>query len=193
MIDRRVISLLFVPVLATALFFGAIDPGKADSHENAVQLSGTVNLTAKVVALDPGTRTVSLVGPSGRVVQIVAGDEVRDFNQIKTGDTVEATFYQSVALYLGDPANKPEVTASEVMASAEKDGKPMVMKLGTLDVSAVVRGVDEPNRLLTLETPEGNWVTTWVDPSVNTLDGVKVGDTVHARVTRSLAIEVKAP
>jgi hypothetical protein len=61
------------------------EPGKASIVEAA-------ELSAKVVGIDKATRTVTLKGPKGNVVDVVAGDEVKNFDQIKLGDFVVARY-----------------------------------------------------------------------------------------------------
>ena len=56
----------------------ASEPGKAAAVS-------TVQLTATVVAVDKATRTLTLKGPH-RTVDVVASDEVKNFDQIKVGD-----------------------------------------------------------------------------------------------------------
>ena len=64
---------------ATGATVVASEPGKA-------VIAQTAEVSAKVVAIDKATRTVTLKGPQGNVVDVVAGDEVRNFDQIKLGD-----------------------------------------------------------------------------------------------------------
>ena len=69
------------------------EPGKATAVR-AVQVS------AQVVSIDKATRTVTLKGPKGNVVDVVAGDEVRNFDQIKVGDFVVVRYAQALTLEL---------------------------------------------------------------------------------------------
>src|SRR3974390_2472653 len=71
----------------------ASEPGKA----TAVR---AVKITAQVVAIDKASRTVSLKGPKGNVVDVVAGDDVKNFAQINVGDFVVVNFMQSLSLAL---------------------------------------------------------------------------------------------
>ena len=82
------------------------EPGKASIVE-AVQVS------AQVVGIDKATRTVTLKGPQGNSVDIVAGDEVKNFDQIKLGDFVVARYVQSLTLEL----KKTKVKAGEPIVS----------------------------------------------------------------------------
>ena len=71
----------------------ASNPGKAAIVSEA-------EISATVVALDKATRTVSLKGPKGRVVDVVAGDEVKNFDQIRVGDRVTAKYVEALTLEL---------------------------------------------------------------------------------------------
>ncbi len=178
-------------VIVGGLVF-AVAPSHAQSP-TGVALSEAIVVTASVVGIDKADRIVTLVSPHGNVVEIEAGKEVRNFAQIKVGDKVKVTYYESVALYLGMPGSQPEADAAEVVARAAKGDKPGVMVAGAIDVSASVRGIDKKKRELTLEMPNGNVVTHKVDPSVKAFDTLRVGDTIHARLTRALAIAIEAP
>ncbi len=177
---------------ALVLAMGGSAQSRADSHAG-VALAEAIVVRADVVGIDRTDRTVTLVGPRGNVVSVEAGSEVRNFDQIKVGDQLKVTYYESVALYLGAPGSQPEVDAAAVVGRAEKGGKPAGMAVGAIDISAVVKGIDKKQREVTLEMPNGNVVTHKVDPAVKAFDTLKVGDTVHARLTRALAIAVESP
>src|SRR3974390_3488905 len=89
----------------------ASEPGKAAAVR-------AVKITAQVVAIDKTSRTVTLKGPKGNVVDIVAGDDVKKFDQIKIGAFVLVNFLQSLSLTLqntktggGIPEQSTAVTA----------------------------------------------------------------------------------
>ena len=186
--SKPVCSILAAAVLSCTMLQSAAAESPTD-----VALSEAVVVTADVVGIDRADRMVTLVGPRGNVVEIEAGEEVRNFDQIKVGDKVKMTYYESVALYLGIPGSQPEADAAEVVGRAAKGEKPGGVVVGAIDVSATVRGIDKKKRELTLEMPNGHVVTHKVDPSVKAFDTLRVGDTIHARLTRALAIAVEAP
>ncbi len=179
-------------ILAAAALSCTMLQSAAAESPTGVALSEAVVFTADVVGIDRADRMVTLVGPRGNVVEIEAGEEVRNFDQIKVGDKVKMTYYESVALYLGIPGSQPEADAAEVVGRAAKGEKPGGVVVGAIDVSATVRGIDKKKRELTLEMPNGHVVTHKVDPSVKAFDTLRVGDTIHARLTRALAIAVEA-
>ena len=150
-------------------------------------------ITAEVLAIDKEDRILTLLGPKKNVVDVHVGEEARNFDQLKLGDEVKIEYYESVAIYLGKPGTQPEADAGLVVARAAKGEKPGGYAVGAIDVSASVVGIDRKNRSLTLELPEGKVVTTEVDKSVKAFDTLKVGDTIHARLTKAIAISVETP
>ena len=165
------------------------------SHTGApkgVEVGDAVVIIAEVVGIDKADRLITLVGPRGKVVDIEASDDVRNVDQIAVGDTVTVTYYVSVAVYLGIPGTQPEADAAEVVARAAEGDKPGAMAAGTIDVSATVKGIDKQKRELTLELPDGHVVTSKVDPAASAFDSLKVGDSIHVRLTRAFSIAVEA-
>ena len=175
--------------LAVLAASGALSLARAQG----VQVSDAVVITAKVVGIDKADRIVTLIGPRGNVVDIEAGDEVRNFDQIEVGDNVKVTYYESVAVYLGIPGSQPETDAAEVAVRAAKGDKPGAFVADVVDVIAIVKGIDKKKRELKLELPDGNIVTSKVHASVKAVDTLKVGDAIHARLTRALAVAVESP
>jgi hypothetical protein len=70
---------------------------------------------------------------------------------------------------------------------------PGAFAVGTMDMSASIVGIDRDQRTLTLKLPDGEIVTIDVDPAVQLFDTLRVGDTIHARLTQAFAIAVETP
>jgi len=77
----------------------AVAPGKAAG-------AAVVKVSATVEAVDPATRSVTLKGPKGDLHTIVAGDEVRNFDQIKVGDKVTVKYLESLTIELKRTARR---------------------------------------------------------------------------------------
>ena len=84
------------------------EPGKA----TAVR---TVEVSAQVVGIDKATRTLTLKGPKGEVVDVVASDEVKRFDEIKVGDSIVARYIEALTLEL----KKTRVAAGDVKVREE--------------------------------------------------------------------------
>ena len=158
-----------------------------------VELGDVVVVTATVLAIDKQDRILTLQGPKKNIVDIEVGEEARNFDQIRVGDQLRIEYYESVALYLGKPGTQPEEEAGLVVARSAKGEKPGGYAVGAVDVSASVVGIDKKKRTLTLKLPEGNVVTTTVDKSVQAFETLKVGDVIHARLTKAFAVSVENP
>jgi hypothetical protein len=178
--------------MVVALALGTATTVFAQSGKG-VEVGGTVVITAKVLAIDKEDRILTLLGPKENVVDVYVGEEARNFDRIKVGDQLKIEYYESVALYLGKPGTQPDEDAGLIVARSAKGEKPGGYAVGAVDVSASVVGIDKKKRTVTLELPEGNVVTTEVDKSVKAFDTLKVGDSIHARLTKAIAISVETP
>jgi ABC-type Fe3+-hydroxamate transport system substrate-binding protein len=92
----RKLALVTAIALAT-LAIPASAQDKTTSEPGKVAATRTLTLTADVVGIDSTTRTVTLRGSKGNVVDVVAGDEVKNFDQIKVGDKVVAKYQLGVS------------------------------------------------------------------------------------------------
>jgi hypothetical protein len=151
----------------------------------------TTKTTATVVGIVPSTRTVSLKRADGQIVEIQVGEEVRNLDKIKVGDTVTAEYTQALSLDLKKggvgAARKSE---SVEMTRAPRGAQP-AGKVGTqVTILADVIGVNAKDKVVTLRGPHGNLVDLKVqDPEQLKL--VKQGDQVQAVYTEALAIAVE--
>ena len=155
-----------------------------------VEMRDTKVIMAKVMAVDPATRGMTLQGPDGNVVTIIIPPEDPHFDQIEVGDQVKVEYRESVALYIGQPG-QAEVTAETVTATSPKGTQPKAVMAGTVNVSAKVMAIDKTNRTLTLELTDGRHVTTYVDESLPGFESIQVGDTVNARLTQAIALSLE--
>jgi urease beta subunit len=160
------------------------EPGKAE-------VVSAVKLSAQVVGIDKATRTVTLKGPKGRVVDIVAGDEVKNFDQIQLGDHVVARYIESVSLELtkAKPSGADVVT-TEGAARAQPGERPAVAGAREVTALAEVTAVNPKKSTMTLKGPRGNSVTLNVH-NPDQFKVVKKGDHVKVTYTEALAVSVE--
>ena len=160
------------------------EPGRA-SIVRAAELS------AQVVGIDKATRTVTLKGPKGNIVDIVAGDEVKNFDQIKLGDFVVARYAEALQLELKKTKVKAgDVTVTEGAARAKPGERPAVAGAREVTAIADVVGVDPKKSTITLKGPRGNVVTLNVQ-NPDQFKVVKKGDQVEVTYTEALALSVE--
>ena len=79
----------------------------------------------------------------------------------------------------------------EMIVRAPEGESPGGLATETTDISAVIEDINKSDRSITLKGPLGNVFTTYVDDSVGYFDKLKVGDVIHARYTKALAVSVE--
>ena len=160
------------------------EPGRASAVRAA-------ELSAQVVGIDKATRTVTLKGPKGNVVDIVAGDEVKNFDQIRLGDFVVARYAEALTLELRKTKVKAgEPTVREEAARAKPGERPAVAGAREVTAIADVIAVDPRKSTITLKGPRGNVVTLNVQ-NPDQFKVVKNGDQVEVTYTEALALSVE--
>ena len=151
----------------------------------------TATATAVVQALDLNTRQVTLKGQDGPAFTFVAGDEVKNLPQVRVGDTVKATYTESLAIEVKRvEGGSPEVSAAATGGSAAPGEKPAGGETRTLTASAVIVAIDRTTSRVTLRGPSGNDRVVQVKDPKN-LEAVQVGDMVYATYTESLGISIE--
>ncbi len=186
---RRMTIVLIILSMVAGLSLGV----STTINAQGVKVGRAVEITAEVVAIDRVDRTVALLGPRGNVVVVEVGHEARNFDEIEVGDRVKVEYYESVALFIGKKGQKPKAKAGLVAARSAKGDKPAGVVVEVVDVSARVQAIDREKRKVTLKRPDGKLVITKVDESVKAFDTLKVGDSIHARITEAIAISVEKP
>jgi hypothetical protein len=169
---------------ATGAAVVASEPGRAAVVREA-------QISAQVVAIDKAARMVTLKGPQGNAVDIVAGDEVKNFDQIKLGDFVVARYLQALTLELRKTKVKAgEPTVSEAAVRAKPGERPAAAGAREVTAIADVIGVDPKKSTITLKGPRGNVVALDVQ-NPDQFKVVKKGDQVQVTYTEALALSVE--
>jgi hypothetical protein len=153
---------------------------------------GTFTVSATVAAVDKTTRRVTLTAGEGNKSAFTAGPEVRNFDQIRVGDKVTATFNERLAVFVRGDGADPSVTHAAALGAAPIGAKPGAMVAESYEVVASVKSINSANRTAVLEFPSNQLRTVNVRPDVD-LSKYKVGDSVVIRVTATLSVLVEQP
>lgn len=153
--------------------------------------AGAVTTTARVKSVDQQTRYVVLERADGSEVAFYADAQVRNLAQVKAGDEVRATFYESLAYEVKKPGTAtPGATVTEGIARAKPGEKPAGIEAQAITMVATIVAIDKTAGTVTLRGPNGK--TTAVkarDP--RNLERVTVGDLVEITYTEAIAIAVE--
>ena len=183
--------------LAAALTLPGIalaEPTVTGAPGKGITATDTVEGRATITAIDAKTRTVTLKSEKGEVFDIEAGPEVVNFDKLKVGDVVVATYTQSVAARIAAPG---EAATPGVKESVTGTPTPGQRKVGH-EVTATLKvdAVDAKANKVTLSDGAGHSRTVdVVRPEVRErLKTLKPGEMVVVTYTESLAIRLeKAP
>lgn len=159
--------------------------------QKPVTETDSVEVTAKIVAIDKTDRTVTLTDKDGDSETIYCGSEVKRFDELKVGDTVTFKYYESIAYAIrkpGQPSGLPTQTDPTITrgTGARPGGTLAQQKTATVTLKAI----DSKVPSVTVLTEDGRTLDFKVDDKKN-LDGVKVGDKVEVTYTQALMITVK--
>ena len=158
-----------------------------------VMASEVVTATAVVEAIDQKSRMVTLKRDDGGRVRFRASDQVKNLAQVKPGDHVNVSYYESVALQLRKPGEAaPGVTVAEEAERAKPGELPAGAVAEVTTVTAKVVNVDRRKQTVTLELPSKKNLTVKVGDPMR-LERVKVGDTVEATYREAIAVAVERP
>ena len=152
-----------------------------------------VTATARVKALDQQTRQVTLARADGSEVTLYADDTVRNLPQVKVGDEVTASYYESLAYEVKKPGTAtPGATVAEEAARAKVGEKPAGAGARVTTIVTTITGIDKAAGTVTLQGPTGK-ATTIKARDPRNLDRVAVGDLVEITYTEAVAVSVEKP
>jgi len=182
-------------LLVVAALFSTALPLAAQTTSKMVEGRGAaevVTVKARVDSIDKAARRIGLTGPEGRSMSVVAGPDVRNFDQIMVGDTVMIKHLQALAVDLikspGSDGIREMVVREGVMVSPQ-GGMPGAMAGRETVVIANVWSVDKKRQMVTLRGARDGLKEFKVkDPAK--LAAVQVGDQVELKFVEAVAVGV---
>ena len=158
------------------------------SHHEPLTKAQSVEARATVTAIDPATRIVTLKTQDGQTLDVEAGPEVKNFNQIKVGDTVKATYTESVAFQVVPKGETPGGAAQ--IADRIPGGVAVGQQVTT---SFKVTSVDPKTNILWVTLPNGNTKKIQVqDPKAQErLKTLSPGNVVSVTYTEAMALQLE--
>lgn len=116
----------------------------------------TVEAKALVTGVDQENRQVGLQTTDGELITIVAGPEVRNFDQIEVGDTVKAIYTQAVAAHLAE-VDETAAGADVAIAGvrAEEGDKPAAAIGQEVRTIVEILSYDASSNVVTFVLPDG--------------------------------------
>jgi cold shock CspA family protein len=158
--------------------------------QEPVTKANMVKVSATIQAIDQSTRAITLRDDKGNEDTFIAGDAVQRFNELKVGQKVNITYYESIVFQLLKPGEKGSGTSVEAALDRAKSALPA----GTVAVqdkaTVTVKAVDMAVPSITVATADGRTVTRKIE-NKKYLEGVKAGDRIDITFTRALLTNVQ--
>jgi len=155
-----------------------------------VTATGTLSVTAIIVSLDAAKRTVKLRTDDGRIVELEVGEEARNFDQLKVGDTVTVTYKEALTVSLKKGGGALSMHERKISERAQPGARPGGTIGREVTVVADVVAVNADAKTVTVKGPRGNTVDLMVEDPEQ-LKAIKKGDRVHAVYTQAVAVAVE--
>jgi len=157
----------------------------------SMSTSQIIVATAVVEAINHETREVTLRGPEGDSVSIVASEEARNLGQVKVGDTVTIEYLQSMSIdVVAGDGSEPGVGELGAIARTEEGQMPGVAVVDTVVVTATVEEINIEANTFKLRYPEGE-IKEYTARNPENLKKSEVGDIVVITYTEAMAISVE--
>ena len=154
------------------------------------QVVRAIKVSATVSAIDKASRTITLKDAAGKKLPLVAGPEVRNFDQITVGSEVVVGMMQALALELKKgPGGAPTLIESADSARAASGAQPGAMAARKITATGDVIALDAKTQTATLKGPRQT-----VDlevPRPKQFKMIAVGDQIQVTYTEAVAISVE--
>jgi hypothetical protein len=174
----------------------ALACGTAAAQPEPVAVEKTQTISATVASIDQAKRLVELQkGDERRTIQV--SPEVRNFDKIKVGDEVVATYYTGLAAEFKKKGESKTVGVIDATTGTarlpEGASKPGAAVANKITTTVVIEGVDRKTNSVTFVGPSGLTRTVdVVDPKAQQfISTLQKGDEVQLTYVEALAVTLE--
>ena len=179
-------SFALVAVLATLPITFAGTQSQADK---TVTKQNQVTVTATIKAIDQATRSITLRSENGDEDTFTVSPDVTRFKELKAGDTIKATYYESLVFEVRKPGAAATAPGAAIAGGRLKDTPGGA--LGAQQTTTVtVKAVDMNVPSITVVTADGRTLTRKIAEKKN-LEGVKAGDQIDITYTQAVVVSAE--
>lgn len=178
----------YLIILAVALSIGG--SAFAEQTMDPVAMNETVKAQAKVVSVNKKTREIKLKMEDGEETSMIAGPEVRNFDQIKKGDTLTVSYMESLVWQIKRGSDAPVMVNETTDMNRSAIGqKPGMTVTNQVKVVGAITKVNTKDQTITLKGPSRSVVLKV--PKDDVFKRMKVGDKIEATFTEAVALSVE--
>jgi hypothetical protein len=150
-------------------------------------------MVATVEFVDLATRMVGIVGPEGSGLVLQVGEQVRNLDQVGTGDRVTVEYYEGLAAAINPSASRNEVKVTEALVRSAAGERPAGAAGDAITATVLIEYVDTLRHVVRFKGPLGKTrVVKVMKPEFRTLlKNLKPGDQVELTYFEALAVSVQ--
>lgn len=164
-----------------------------DTTLPSAEVIDAVTAGATVTAVDKAKRTFTVTGQNGKSHTFTAGEEMQNFDQIKVGDRVDASYVEEASIVVNRTGLAPVMEEKTTIARAGKGGRPGMIITSSVEAVGVITAIDHKTRSVTIKGPRGNELVTTARAGIKGFENVKKGDNVELKHKQTLTIAAVAP
>lgn len=195
--SHRAAAAVWVAAFALVASPLAASAQNAPTSRNPLAAAGRserTTTTATIKSIDPATRHLLLTDSSGHDFTLKAPKAMHNFDALKVGDKVTATYSASIE-YALSPGNKlPPDTQTVLAGRAAKGELPAGVVANHIVVTGAVLGIDMAKHTLKVVSPQGGEVhIIAVEEAAGraAMAKLKVGDYITAYITEALLLSAR--
>jgi hypothetical protein len=172
---------------------GADKPPSVSDKPPVKEKWALVSIEASVEDINYDTREVTLMGPAGNLVTVIASEDVKRFNEIKVGDSVITEYWTFLRAEFREPTVEEKENPLVVLAAA---GKAPEWVDPAAEVGAVVKAVvevvaiDKESREVVIKGPRGKFLVLPVEDDA-VLMNLKMGELVIMTYAEGVALSLE--
>jgi hypothetical protein len=151
--------------------------------------------TATIEAVNQNDRSIVLRGNDNTRVLVIAGPNVRNFDQINVGDRVSARYREAIAVDVLPRGAKPQAPQSATVVTRAPEGeRPAAGVASTITTTVTIESVDTSFDTVTFKRPDGIVRTVAVDSpkAKEFIRGLRRGNEVQVTYSEALALDLQA-
>jgi hypothetical protein len=172
-------------LLAAMMWAATVSPQAQD----AVTKANVMNIAATITAIDSTNRMLTLRDEKGNEDTFSVDQAVQRFDELKVGQKINITYYESIVFQLLKPGEKGSGTSFEAALNRAKSALPAGTIATQEKMTVTVKAIDPAVPSVTVATDDGRVVTRKIEDKKN-LTNLKPGDRVDITFTRALVTNV---
>jgi hypothetical protein len=157
--------------------------------QEPVTKANVLKLSATITAVDQAKRMLTLRDDMGNEDTFSVSQEVKRFDELKAGQKVNLTYYESLVFQLVKAGDKGIGASAGATVNRGTGALPSAAIASQETMTVTVKAIDATVPSITVATDDGRVVTRKIENTKN-LENVKPGDKIDITFSRALVTSV---